>query len=47
LNTLINRIDGPLGREAFGEEFDLDEFINQWKNDFISKYQAPDTKATD
>jgi hypothetical protein len=47
LNTLINRIDGTLGREAFGEEFDFEVFIDQWKDDFISKYQAPDTKATD
>lgn len=40
-------IDSTLGREAFGEEFDFEEFIDHWKGDFISKYQSINSTPSD
>lgn len=43
LQTVRKRIDGTLGREAFGEEFDFDEFIDAWRDNFVSQYQKQST----
>mgnify|MGYP001605027334 CR=1 FL=1 len=43
LQTVRKMIDGTLGREAFGELFDFDEFIDVWRDNFVSQYQNQST----
>lgn len=43
LQIIKRRVDDTLGREAFGEDFDFDEFIDQWKDNFLSQYINPNT----